>query len=244
MRTAIAYLTEGEIGHGSASAEPNHRSEPAIKGIEQSRRTPLSSWLAEGEQLAQIGNAGTGKSTILRCVALDILGDQTCFRDLAARWGQRLPVFVSFAKWARDTEAAGDQVSLKEVARASLQSLLSADLIGLLDRAIDEHRVLLLVDGLDEWSNDQAARTALQVLLTFVGAHKIPTIVNARPRGLEKIGAIPQSWILGTIAPLSPRQQRELVAKWFARRAGTQPKLKASTMATVEWETERFFREL
>ncbi len=212
-RTAIAFPAIEDAGQDSTSAQPHRRSEPANRGIEQFRRTPLFSWLSEGEQLALVGDAGAGKSTILRCIALDILGDQTCFPGLAARWGQRLPLFVSFAKWARDTGAAGGQVSLKEVVKASLQSFLTADLVGLLDRAIDERRVLLLVDGLDEWSNEQAARTALQVLLTFAGAHQIPTIVTARPRGLDKIGAIPQSWTLGTIAPLSPLQQRELATK-------------------------------
>jgi hypothetical protein len=63
--------------------------------------------------------------------------------------------------------------------------------------------VLLLLDGLDEWSDEQAARTTLQHILAFVATQTVPTIATARPRGLDKIGTIPPSWRIADLAPLS-----------------------------------------
>jgi hypothetical protein len=230
-------LKDGNMQQGDERVASTRR-------VAQLRRISLGSWLAEGDQLALVGDAGAGKSTILRCLALDILGDQVIFSNKATEWGKLLPLLVPFSKWVRQTEATSGQVGLKEIVKATLQPLLTANLTGLLDRAIDEGRILLLVDGLDEWSNEQAARTALQGLLTFIGAHQVPTVITARPRGLDQIGAIPQDWASAIVAPLSLAQQRELASKWFVRHISDQPESDLSTSASVNRETERFFREL
>jgi len=43
------------------------------------RRTSLPNWLAEGKCIAVLGEAGSGKSTVLRCMALDLLTEQGVF---------------------------------------------------------------------------------------------------------------------------------------------------------------------
>lgn len=242
IQVSSTPVAEGrsEAGH----EQQGHGGAAGSRRIEQLRRISLDTWLAEENQLALVGDAGAGKSTILRCLALDLLGDQALFSHKATQWGRRLPLLVPFSKWVRQTEAASGQVGLKEVVKATLQQLITADLTGLLDRAIDEGRILLLVDGLDEWSNEQAARTALSGLLAFIGAHQIPTIVTARPRGLDQIGVIPHDWATAIVAPLSPLQQRDLAAKWFARSISVQAKSDSSSGTSVNRETERFFREL
>jgi hypothetical protein len=82
-----------------------------------------------------------------------------------------------------------------------------------LDRAIDERRVLLLLDDLDEWSEEQAARTTLQHVLAFVATHSLPTIVTARPRGLDKIGTIPAGWRIAELAQLMAKKLPGLFEK-------------------------------
>ncbi|MGE5501484.1 MAG: hypothetical protein ACM3W4_06125, partial [Ignavibacteriales bacterium] len=85
------------------SSEDGSTEQPRASGVsvqETVRRTPVTQWLSEGDQIAVVADAGAGKSTLLRCIALDLLGDQDAFPDLAVRWGQRLPVFISFARWA------------------------------------------------------------------------------------------------------------------------------------------------
>jgi hypothetical protein len=162
-------------------------------------RASLANWLADGVHLAIVGEPGSGKSTLLRCVALDLLTEQRVFPQIARRWGGLLPIHISFSRWSRLSATLGRALGLKEVVAETLQPALTVDLLLLLDRAIDERRVLLILDGLDEWSDEQAARTTLQHILAFVATHNVPAIATARPRGLDKIGSIrraggPQSW--------------------------------------------------
>lgn len=230
--------------HNSQSAEtPSQIKKEEGRQTEQYRRAPILKWLAESDQIAVIGHAGTGKSTVLRCLALDLLGQQQLFTDVAKKWGRHLPLFISFAKWVRLTEANVEAVGIKELLRATWQQQLTADLVILIDKAIDESRVVLFIDGLDEWANEQAARTTLQAVLTIVSAHNIPVVVSARPGGLSKIGGIPDYWAVGQLAPLSKLQQREIATIWFSRNVGGN-NAHSSNEESVLWQTNRFFKEL
>ena len=210
---------------------------------ENYRRTPILDWLAKSDQIAVVGHAGSGKSTVLRCLALDLLGEQGRFTDVAKRWGRHLPLFISFAKWVRLSEASAGTIGIKELIRATWQPQLTGDLVALIDQAIDESRVVLLVDGLDEWANEQAARTTLITMLTIVSAHNIPVVVSARPGGLSKIGGIPDSRAVGLLAPLSKVQQREIATTWFSRNVGSSND-QSSNEESITWQTQRFFKEL
>jgi hypothetical protein len=210
------------------------------------RRTSLANWLADGMNLAVISDAGSGKSTLLRCIALGLLTEQGVFPQIARRWGGLLPIHISFSRWSRLSATLGRAAGLKEVVAETLQPALTADLLSLLNRAIDERRVLLLLDGLDEWSEEQAARTTLQHILAFVATHSLPTVVTARPRGLDKIGTIPWGWRTAELAPLSLDQQRTLAEVWFSRglaRAAASvqgPEIRGP----IEARLDRFFAEL
>jgi NACHT domain len=193
-----------------------------------------------------VGEAGSGKSTLLRCIALDLLMDRGLFPEISRRWGGLIPIHLSFSRWSRLSARAGRAVGLKEVVAELLQPNLTADFISLLDRAIDERRVVLLLDGLDEWSDEQAARTTLQQMLSFVATHDVPAIATARPRGLDKIGSVPGSWVVGELAPLSGDQQRKLAEVWFERstpRAASESTA-AEARGPIEARLHRFFREL
>jgi hypothetical protein len=211
------------------------------------RRRSLANWLADGTHIAIVGEADSGKSTLLRCIALDLLTEQGIFPQIARRWGGLLPIHICFSRWSRLSATLERAAGLKEVVAETLQPALTADLLSLLDRAIDERRVLLLLDGLDEWSEEQAARTTLQHILAFVATHSLPAIVTARPRGLDKIGTIPPGWRTAELAPLSLDQQRTLAEVWFsrglpARRAASEQGPEIRT--PIEARVDRFFAEL
>jgi len=206
------------------------------------RRLPLDEWIGEAQRLVVLGDAGSGKSTLLRVIALDLLQDQMHFPELAARWGRRLPVYVPFARWTAQTARAGGTVGIKEIVRRSLDQLLTGSLADLIDQSIEDGRVVLLIDGLDEWSNEQAARTTLNALVTTVEAHGIPVVVSGRPRGLEKIGSLPAAWRRGTVAPLSVAQQVNIASHWFSRFSSEHAAGGGTSVASLR--TSRFMAEL
>lgn len=206
------------------------------------RRLPLIEWLGDGQRLVVLGDAGCGKSTLLRVVALDLLQGQTHFPDLATRWGQHIPIYVPFARWSSQVARDGSPVGIKEVVRRSLEQLVTSSIVDLLDRAFDDQRVLLLVDGLDEWSNEQAARATLSTLVTTVEAHGVPVIVSGRPRGLSRIGALPANWKRGTVAPLSSIQQTAIAGRWFGRYATSVSGV--TGLSETKLRTDRFMADM
>jgi hypothetical protein len=129
----------------AASSKDGHAG--MVRRRDHVRRTQLAPWLADGLQLAVVGEAGSGKSTMLRCIALDVLIEEGAFPQISRRWGSLLPIHISFSKWSRLSAALGRAAGLKEVVAEVLQPALTADLMSLLDRAIDERRILLLLDG-------------------------------------------------------------------------------------------------
>ncbi|MCU9952597.1 NACHT domain-containing protein [Burkholderia sp. BKH01] len=220
---------------------------PRLSRRDYIRRSPLGSWIADGQHLAVVGDSGSGKSMLLRCIVLDLLSDKQTFPQIVHRWSGLLPLHISFSKWSRLSAGCGRPIGLKEAIAETLQPALTADLLSLMNRAIEERRCLLLIDGLDEWSDEQAARTTLQHVQAFVATHSLPAIVTARPRGLDRIGAIPSNWRVAELAPLSLEQQRELARVWFVK--GFPTALSTGGQSTgegtpVEMRLDRFFAEL
>lgn len=226
----------------SRSATPEHPRVNTSSGVSRMRRLSLHEWVGEAQRLVVLGEAGSGKSTLLRVIALDLLHNQSHFPELAARWGRHLPVYIPFARWSAQAARLGGVVGIKDIVRRSLEQLVTGPLADLIDQAIEEGRVLLLIDGLDEWSNEQAARTTLSALVTTVEAHGIPVVVSGRPRGLEKIGSLPAAWRRGTVAPLSVGQQASIASRWFSRFSSEQADAAASSGAGLR--TSRFMAEL
>lgn len=244
VRERMADPTGTNYPRPSQSGGDNKSREKAPTVREEVRRMAVADWLAEGDHIAVVADAGAGKSTLMRALALDLLGDQSIFTKAAARWGERLPIVVSFSKWARLTATRGEEIGLKDVIAGSLQPHLTANLVDLINRAIEENRVLLIIDGLDEWSDEQAARTALQSFLSFVQVHQVPTIASGRPLGLRKIGSLPQTWKAGQLAPLSAVQQRQLALNWFSHLAGEREQSAEGDPSLLQWQADRFLNEL
>lgn len=241
--------SEGEQRAGGAATSPlnaapdSTRPTSEVVSNSRMRRLSLVEWLGDSQRLILLGDAGCGKSTLLRVIALDLLHDQAHFPELAARWGQHIPIYIPFARWSSQVARDGNPIGIKEIVRRSLDQLLtSSSIVDLLDRAIDDQRVLLLIDGLDEWSSEQAARATVSALVTTVEAHEVPAIISGRPQGLSRIAALPSSWKRGTVAPLSVSQQTAISRRWFERYAPTGPD--NSCLSEANLRTGRFMGEL
>ncbi len=185
------------------------------------RRSAID-WLADSDQSVVLGDPGIGKSTLLRCVLLDLLSTDPRYEASALRWGQYLPVWVPFAMWTRLVSESETGCSLANVLTAWLQKVSAETaLITLVQQALEDSRLMLFVDGLDEWSNGTDARTALGLLEQFVGERNVPAIVSSRPLGYTRIGGLSSRWRVAQLSGLTDEQQGILAERWFMHRSYT-----------------------
>jgi len=167
-----------------SSAVPSRPPPPSREFV----RRRMSSWVAEDDHTVIVGDAGFGKSTSLRVFALDMLDDGAHFPSVAQRWAECIPIVMPFAFWARLVEKDETNVSLPDAVSIWFKKFdISEALLTLIRRSLEEHKALLLIDGLDEWSNESAARSTLALLTTFIKTKAIPAILTGRPDSAPSI---------------------------------------------------------
>lgn len=99
-----------------------------LRGRSETLSVSVEDWLASGgRSLLIYGAPGSGKSTILRCLALDLVHGPRIFPRVGARFGSRIPLLIPFALWARLASRHGGEVGLQEVIRATFGFLQDGD---------------------------------------------------------------------------------------------------------------------
>ena len=182
----------------------------------------LEEWLLQGDHSLLIsGTPGSGKSTILRCLALDLVSTPELFPRVSERLGVRIPLLIPFALWCRLTTKKQREVGLREVVREAFGAFIPKTEVedSFIDALCDE-RLLLLIDGLDEYSDEQAARTTLATIESFVQTRNVFTIMTTRPTGLRRLELTPGYWKTARLTELLPHQQRDLATKLLSEQEG------------------------
>jgi hypothetical protein len=119
--------------------------------------------------------------------------------------------------------------------------------VALLERALDDERLLLLVDGLDEWSDSTAASTALVKLLDFALPRHLPVIASARLPGYQRLGGLGPDWKKAELLAFDSEQQHQFTKGWFEHfheatlPSGSSPEAVSSAAAR---DTESFMVEV
>jgi energy-coupling factor transporter ATP-binding protein EcfA2 len=153
-------------------------------------RTDPDTWLASGDHHVLVGAPGSGKTTFLRHLVLDMLSDSPALTRWARRLGDRLPVWLPFHFFTwRQARYRDANASVAATLRAWLEQHDEAGLWPLVEVALEDERLLLVVDGLDEWVSESAGRSALAGLETFLGTREVPALVSARPPGATPAAA-------------------------------------------------------
>jgi hypothetical protein len=199
----------------SQPREDWRRRSPEHPVLDQDRR-PVVDWLVEESHSVVLGGPGSGKSSLLRFIALDLLSESPRMSAMAQEWGRFLPVWVPFPLWTKlISDPATASSSLTQALHGWLESYDAADLWPVFEMALRDERVLLLVDGLDEWADEGAAGIALDRLLVFVGQRDVPVVLASRPHGFARLGMRQAGWRTGEIGSLSREQQGRLTRIWF-----------------------------
>ena len=168
---------------------------------------------------------------------------------MAPNWEARLPVWFPFSVL---TKAVGQAATPPPVA-ATLKSWFASvgaedELWTLVEQAIEDHRLLLLVDGLDEWADLGKARIALMQLKMFLEQNDAPAIVSSRPYGFEKLDMQRTGWKIAQLSGMSREQQRRFAELWLSHALRTsevaQDQDGANTRANVVEEADRLMSEL
>ena len=205
------------------------------------RRT-ADQWIGTEPLQVIVGDPGTGKSTLLRYLVLDLLSEEPRWRTVAERWGQRLPVWLPFHFFTqRVVGQTGASASIREALKAWLDQNDAGQIWPLVQTALEDQRLLLVVDGLDEWVNDQAGQYAVSALETFAAIRSIPLVVSARPYGLARL-PLSAGWAYHRIAPLTSYQQRRLAHHYF--RAVLDSEDRAPSYDVIERSVENFLSKV
>ena len=152
----------------------------------------------------------------MRFLAIDLLSESPKLSVLSKKWGLFLPVWLPFALWTKYiSDSPAGICSIKDVLYGWLKSWDEERLWPLVEQTLEDKRLILLIDGLDEWTNESSARIAKDRLVVFAQQRDIPVILTSRPRGFEQVEIGAGDWAIGELSEFSNVQQRELMNIWF-----------------------------
>jgi hypothetical protein len=205
--------TDAESGPSEAGLED--RSEPRARVLVRERRMGLDEYLGTRTRSLIVGAAGSGKSSLLRFLALDILSIRPVLQATKDRHKSSLPVWLPFALWARMSADRGAPVPIEDVVGEFFRAQGEPRLAENMRRAVAGKGIVLLVDGLDEATDPTAAQTLIAVLTAFIDRNNIAMVATSRPHGARNMMGLGGSWDRSVLAPLSDDQRHALAVLWF-----------------------------
>ena len=205
-------------------------------------RRRADQWIGLERLQIIIGDPGAGKSALLRYLALDLLGEEPKWAAAAENWGAYLPVWLPFHFLAKMVVGqSGESASVGLALKAWLEQNESAQIWPLIEKALEDRRLLLVVDGLDEWTDDDAGDYAARAVEKFAAIRGIPVVASTRPYGLTKL-TLAAGWVYSRIAPLTHDQQKSLATHYF--RATAENESPASTEELVSRRADEFLAQV
>lgn len=216
------------------------KSPPSFYKENARRRTSVDSLLPTHDKSIILGDPGTGKSSLLRFITLDLLSDSPQLTNISQEWGKLLPIWLPFANITKHLEN-DHSLNLLEILEKWFKSSAQENLFGLVTNAFEDERLLLFVDGIDEWTSQNAASCAIDKIQILANEFNIRVVFSGRPLGYKVL----KSSLLGVndieIAPFSTYQQQQYVLYWYCKWAESISKPDADLAKT---NTEYFFKEL
>lgn len=174
-------------------------------------RTPVDEWTESARLRLLIGAPGSGKSSFLMFAAADILAAEPQSAALQRAHGGDLPLWLPFGFLCRHLEGSTTN-SVVSAIQAWVTQQGGPSAWDLTQPALDDERAILLVDGVDEWSDPASAEYVLGLIESFVSQRRIGAILTARPYAVDRLNWV-EPWVKAVLAPLTHIQQVELITR-------------------------------
>ncbi len=159
-------------------------------------------------KLRVLGRPGCGKSTFLKYLA-----SQCNHAHFAAK---QVPIFIKLRDFAASLQDHNPANLLEFIHQEFLSSDISQ--LSIIKRLLQEGRILLLLDGMDEVSNEEEIIVLNEIRRFFDKYHKNQFIASCRVAS-QKLALTGFTDV--EIAPFTEEQVKIFVRKWFVELSGT-----------------------
>lgn len=163
-----------------------------------------------------LGDPGSGKSTLLRYLILDLLSNNPNLQNISQAWSSYLPLWLPFAFISKHIQN-DDSLSLLDMIIRWLKSIHKEHLSELVKQAFEDNRLLLLVDGIDEWTSIESARIAISKIEIQINLLDARVLYTSRPFGYQLLKDSFLNVEEIEIAPFSVKQQNSFVLNWYKK---------------------------
>lgn len=188
-----------------------------------------------------IGDPGAGKSTLLRYITLDILSPNPQLESISQKYGKALPVWLPFAFITKHLSQK-DSLSISEILNLWFNGFGKNHLFEIAKQALEDERLFLVIDGIDEWSSISSAQQAITRIETIRELYDCKVLYSSRPYGFKILKDFFTNLNVLNLAGFSKLQQKNFVQKWYEKWASLQREIKDESFSKTQ--TENFIKEL
>ncbi|MDP1747762.1 MAG: NACHT domain-containing protein [Bacteroidota bacterium] len=179
-------------------------------------RINIDSILTKNKKSVILGDPGSGKSTLLRNLVLDILSSTPKSSSIAQNWGKYLPIWLPFAFITKNL-SKNNNLSIPELLKIWFVSHDKGHLYDIIKDALEDERLLLVIDGIDELTNMSSAHLAISKIEMHTKLTETFSIYSGRPYGYrllrDSFSKINELYLL----PFSEIQQEQYIFYWYEK---------------------------
>jgi hypothetical protein len=214
--------------------------ESNTENYKERARIHIDHFLPNSRKLMIIGDPGYGKSTLLRYIILDLLNNNPVLTNLSRKWGKHLPVWLPFAFVTKNIDR-DPNLNISELLRLWFKSLDQEAIFEIVKDALVDERLLLIIDGVDEWTSTNTAQQAISKIEIHAESFNSILIYSSRPYGYKLLSdSFPSTQQL-TLARFSITQQKQFIHNWYTSWLKNIGKIDPEY---AQKETENFIAEL